>query len=139
MRAAEYLRQIQKFDCIIRKKLEKKEQWMAAATSISSNQSGERVQSSGTKDKMADAVINAVDIEKQIAEDIKRLVKKRDEVLNTLEHLDVVEYELLYKVYVEGVPLKECAGYFCKSYSWVTHIHRKALKNVQKILDGRGV
>ena len=137
MRAAEYLKQIQKFECIIKNKLEEKERWMAMATNVSAHIGGERVQSSGSQQKMADAVIESVDIEKQIAAEVSRLIQKRNDIMQTIEQLDIMEYEFIYKVYVENLSLKEVAGYFCRSYGWATDFHRKTLRKVQIIIDAK--
>lgn len=56
-----FLEQVRRFDTMIQNKLIEKQQWMEMATSITANTDGERVQSSGAKSKMADAVIKCVD------------------------------------------------------------------------------
>ena len=56
MEAKEFLSQVKKLDLMIKNKLIEKQQWMDIALGITSNMSGERVQSSGSQSKMADAV-----------------------------------------------------------------------------------
>lgn len=124
------------------------EQWQCVATSITAPMGGERVQSSGSKQRMADAVCKKVDILTEIREEINRLIEKRKDIISVLEQLEADEYDLMYKVYVgkmelrkDGttftryMTLKEVADLYCNSYGWATNIHGTALKNVQKILD----
>ena len=56
MEAKEFMRQPEKLDVRIRNKLIERQQWREMALGITANMEGERVQSSGTKTKMAYAV-----------------------------------------------------------------------------------
>lgn len=148
MKAQDFLKQLKKIDCIISNKTAEFEQWQSVATSITAPMGGERVQSSGSKQRMADAVCEKVDILTEIRTEINRLLAKRKDIIAVLEQLDAGEYDLMYKVYVgkmvlqkdgtfrtEYMTLKEVADVYCNSYGWATNIHGTALKNVQKILD----
>lgn len=148
MKAQDFLKQLKKIDCIISNKTAEFEQWQSVATSITAPMGGERVQSSGSKQRMADAVCEKVDILTEIRTEINRLLAKRKDIIAVLEQLDADEYDLMYKVYVgkmvlqkdgtfrtEYMTLKEVADVYCNSYGWATNIHGTALKNVQKILD----
>ena len=73
----EYLRQVEKKDLQIRNKLIEQQQWRDIAMGITANMDGERVQSSGAKSKMQDAVIKLVDMEAEI----DRLVDDRKSVV----------------------------------------------------------
>ena len=92
---------------------------------------GDKVQSSRNLHKGADAISNYIDIEREIDE----LKKKRQELINTLQLLSPIEYDILYKLYIEDYVLKELASEFHKSYAWVKEKKRKALKHLQDILD----
>lgn len=139
MNVRNYLNQVAKLDKIIQNKVVEKEQWMAMATSTSaSTGSGERVQSSGSQQKMSDAVIKIIEIQDEIDKYICRLVEAKKEVVNTIEMLPLDEYDLLHKVYIQFKDLPEAAEMMGKSYSWATTVHGRALKHVQNILDERG-
>lgn len=136
-RARHFLKQIKKLDRIIENKLAEKELWKEKALKISPQSSGERVQASGSLHKMADAIDKYIDIERDIDNYIDRLVDTRNDVIKTIEQLDVQEYDLLHKTYVQYFTLQEVADMEQKSYSWATTIHGIALANVEKILEER--
>ena len=131
-----FLNQIKKLDKLIENKLAEKEQWklIASGTTI---QLRERVQSSGSQQKMADAVVKYIDIESEINACIDSLISKKKDVISVIEQLDATEYDILHKVYVQYLSLYDVAEIYDKSYSWVTSVHGNALKNVREILDAR--
>ena len=132
MDARSYLEQVQKIDKMIENKMIEKEQWETIATGTAGQAAGERVQTSVNRSKMSDAVIKAIGIEK----DIERLTKKRRQIMDVIESLDMEEYDLIHKVYVQGLSLWEAAELYGKSYQRVTAIHRSSLKNVQRLIYG---
>lgn len=137
MKAKDYLRQLQKLDKLIENKLAEKEQWKAMATSTTQQLTADRVQTSGNPQKMADAICKMIEIEGEIDACIDRLVDTKQEVIATLERLNPTEYDLLHKVYVQYFTFDDVAIKMNKSYSWVTTVHGRALKNVQRMLDER--
>lgn len=139
MKAKDYLQQVNKIDAIIKNKLIEKNQWMAIATSTTAYSDGERVQSTGSKQKMADAVVRIVEMQEEINEYIELLVDTKESILKTIENLPTIEYDILHKVYIQGMNLYNVALYYDKTYSWVTTIHGRALKHVQDIIEGKGI
>lgn len=137
MNAKTYLQQVEKINAIIQNKLIEKEQWMSMATSTTTSSDGERVQSSGSQQKMADAVIRMVEMEEEIDRYIDILVDTKQDVIRTIEMLPVIEYDLLHKVYIQFKSIDEAAEMMGKSYSWATTVHGRALKHVNDILNER--
>ncbi len=137
MDAKQFLRQLKKLDKMIENKLAEKARWKAIATGTTAQMGGEKVQSSGSQQKMADAVCRYVDIEKEIDEQIDNLIDTRQDVISVIEKLNTTEYDILHKMYVQYLSLYDVADIYNKSYSWATTVHGKALKNVQAILDQR--
>lgn len=137
MRAKEYMNQISKIDRIIQNKIVEMEHWKAIATSTTVSTEGERVQSSGSKEKMADAVCRYMDMQTEINDDIDRLIDTKQEIISTIEQLNVDEYDVLHKIYVQFKTFQEVAAEKGKSYSWVTSKHGRGLANLQRILEGR--
>ena len=135
MRAKDFLQSALKIDKMIENKMYEKSQWVAIATSTTANCNGERVQSSGSKQKMADAVEKYMELEKEIDRYIDELVKKKNEIIKIVEQLPAVEYDLLHKIYIQGKTLYGFAEENNKTYSSVTTLHGSALKKVQDILD----
>lgn len=137
MKAKEYLRQLEKLDKLIENKLAEKEQWKAIATSTTQQLTPDKVQSTSNPHKMADAIHKIIEIEAEIDAYIDRLVDTKREVISTIERLNPTEYDLLHKVYVQYFTFEEVAMRKDKSYSWVTTVHGRALKNLQGYLDER--
>lgn len=137
MNAKDYLLQIQKLDRLIENKLMEVAHWKAVATGTTVCSEGDRVQSSGSKQKMADAICRYMQMEDEINNAIDRLVGIKQEIIETIERLPINEYDLLHKIYVQGMEIYEAAVEMDKSYRWATSVHGRALANVQKILNER--
>jgi hypothetical protein len=137
MNAKSFLSQLSKLDKMIENKLVEVEQWKRIATGMSGGNSGEKVKSSSKPDKMAEAVAKYVDIEREINNDIDRLIETKKDVINVIEMLNTNEYDLLHKVYVQYYTIDEASYMMGKSSTWGTTTHQRALASVQKILDER--
>ncbi len=147
MKAKEYLRQIEKLDTLIKNKMTERIKWEDIACSVTpqsqsvtvkrkgklQRENMESVQSSGNPQKMSNAIERYIDIEKEI----DSLFETKKDILSVIEQLEVSEYDLLHKAYVQYIELTDIATMLDKSYSWVTTVHGRALKSVQKILDER--
>ena len=137
MKAKAFLKQIEKLDKMIENKTFEVEYWKSIANGTTAQMGGERVQSSGSQQKMADAVVKYIELENEVARQIDVLIDTKKDVINVIEQLDPIEYDLLHKHYVQHFTLYEIAALYGNSYSWAVTIHGRALKNVQNILDGR--
>lgn len=138
MRAKDYLRQLKKLDRLIDNKIAEKSRWREIAQGVGSSFSvGDKVQTSGNQQKMADAVCHCITLEEEINAEIDKLIDKRREVVATIEELDVDEYELLHNIYVKCMNIQDAADAMDKSYSWATTIHGRALSHVGEILNRR--
>lgn len=131
-----FLEQVEKLDCIIQNKLIEKQQWRDIALGITASMGGEKVQSSGSQSKMADAVMKCVDMEEEINSLIDRLVDTKKEVIGTIEKLDsATEYNVLHMRYIQFRSLQEIADHYGREYGWATTTHGRALASVQEIMD----
>jgi hypothetical protein len=145
--AQAFLKQLKKLDKMIENKMIEKQQWMSIAMGTTSGGQSvringvlhnmEKVQSSGSQQKMADAVVKYVEIEREIDRCIDNLVDAKYEVISVIERLNIIEYDLLHKMYVQHFTLYEIAEQYGKTYTWATTVHGRALKSVQMILDER--
>ena len=136
MKAQDFLRQVRKLDLQITNKLIEQQQWKDIALGITANMDGERVQSSGSKSKMANAVEKCVDMEAEIDSLIDKLIDVKKEVIQTIERLDSpTEYDVLHRRYIQFLSLQEIADHYRKDYGWATTTHGRALKSLQEILD----
>jgi DNA-directed RNA polymerase specialized sigma24 family protein len=136
--AQQFLSQVEKLDAIIRNKLIEQQQWKDIALGITANMEGERVQSSGSQSKMADAINRCVDMEAEIDSIVDSLVEVKREVIATIEKLDSpTEYNVLHLRYIQFLTLQEIADKYGREYGWATTTHGRALAHVQAILDKR--
>lgn len=134
--AKSFLQQVEMLDARIKNKLIEKKQWEDIALGITANIGGERVQSSGSQQKMADAVVKCVDMETEIDKLIDELIDTKKKVIETIESLySPTEYKILHLRYIQCISLTEIADTLNREYTWVTTTHGRALKNVQKILN----
>ena len=134
-----YLERVEMIDSIIKNKLIEQRQWKDIALGITANMGGERVQSSGSKSKMADAVEKCVDIEREIDSLVDKLIDTKREVIQTIEQMNSpIEYNVLHMRYIQFKDLQSIADHYGKEYGWATTTHGRALKSVQDILDRRG-
>lgn len=124
-------------DAKIKNKMVERQQWREMAMGITANMGGDRVQSSGSKSKMANAIDRCVDMEDEIDALVDELVNAKREVIAVIEQLDnPTEYNVLHMRYIQKMDLQSIADTYRKEYGWVTTVHGRALRGVQNILDG---
>lgn len=137
-KAQKMLERVEMLDTIIENKLIEQRQWKELALSITANMGGERVQSSGSQSKMADAVAKCIDMEEEIAVAVDNLIAEKQKVVRTIEQLySPTEYKILHMRYIQHISLTDIADKLRREYTWVTTTHGRALKSVQNILDGK--
>lgn len=133
-----FLEQVEKLDSIIKNKLIEKQQWKDIALGITANMDGERVQSSGAKDKMASAVIKLVDAEAEIDNLVDKLIATKKEVIQTIEQLySPIEYNVLHMRFIQYKTLQEIADQYGRDYDWAKITCQRGIKHVQAILNKR--
>jgi DNA-directed RNA polymerase specialized sigma subunit len=137
----EYLYRIDDIDTRIRNKHIEKAQhhalMMDVATIITSSIGGERVQSSGSKQRMADTVDEKLTYINNIEKKIAKLEAEKQEIIATVEQLPKDEYDIIHKCYVQHMGLKQVAAERMESYSSTTSIHGIAIKHLGAILEKR--
>ena len=131
-----FLERVEKIETIIENKLIEQRQWRELAENITANIEGERVQSSSTiTSKMANAVLNCVVLEDEIAEAVDKLIAEKQKVTQTIEKLySPTEYKILHMRYIQHISLADIADRLDKEYTWVTTTHGRALKSVEKLI-----
>ena len=131
-----FLEQVERLDSIIKNKLIEQQQWRDIALGITANMDGDRVQSSGAKDKMASAIERCVDMEAEIDELIDKLVDTKKDVIQTIEQLySPTEYNVLHLRYIQYKTLQEIDEHYNKSDGWAKVTCNRATKHVQAILN----
>lgn len=136
MDARSFLRQPERLDAQIKNKMIERQQWREMALGITANMGGERVQSSGSKSKMADALDRCVDMEAELDAIIDELIDAKRAVIRVIERLEsATEYNVLHMRYIQYMTFAEIADHYGKEYGWATTVHGRARNNVQAILD----
>lgn len=131
-----FLEQVECIDAIIPNKLIEIQQWYDLATSITATMQSECVQSSGSKQKMADAVVKCLDTVDEITDYVDQLRKQKKVVTQTIEKLySPTEYKLLHLRYIQYIPLEDIAEMWDVPYTNITSAHNRAVKHVQAILN----
>lgn len=135
-KAKEYLQQVKSADLAINDKLEELAKLEALATKINSVNEGERVQSSGSQDKVADAVCEIADLKADIDVEIKHLLALKREIREVIQKVGEPELmSILYKRYMQYKSWEKISVELNISYRHATRLHGKALQNVEKILN----
>ena len=133
-KAQEYLEQVDKLNAMIENKMAEANQWQDVALGVTAHSEGDRVQSSGSQQKMADAVNRVIDLQADINGMIDRLIDLKQEIIRTIEQLNATEYDVLHKRYIQGMTFDEIGAAKHKSTSWATTVHGRALQSLCRIL-----
>lgn len=131
MTAEEYLEKIAYYDVCIESNRERVRRYKESAENRTSNLSPNKVQTSPSKEKMADAVVSYSDIENRIRE----YETKKQEIIDTIGALIPNEAIILHKVYVDYKSLKEVASDIGKSYTWVSRVHMSGKNSIQALIN----
>lgn len=101
----------------------------------------ERVQTSGTSDKVGNLGAKIVDKEREILKQKEKALKQIDECISVIKQVRELpcktaeaQYNILHKRYVAFKPLKKIASEECYSYDYIKELHGRALHNVEKIM-----
>ena len=129
-----YLKEIEKYEKIIKNKLEELQHLRELAVSFNYNSNSDVVQNSCDADKIGSTVGQIIDKENDLKSIIDEYTSKRQERIAVIEELkDPVEYDIIHKRYVQMKSLDEVAIELGYSYVWICKKHNSALLNIQKI------
>nr|DAV17698.1 MAG TPA: Protein of unknown function (DUF1492) [Caudoviricetes sp.] len=134
MTAKEYLRQLKTLDCLIKAKELEKERLDELTTKTSVNLS-EKVQGGGSGGT-ENTIIKALELEKQIESDIKRLCDLRVRAIGLIDKLDNDKYRVVLSMYyVSNLTFEQIADNTGMTYQWIHKLHVRALKSFEKIMN----
>ena len=137
MKAIDYLKKIKSTDAMIIADMEELATLEALATKTTAVMGGERVQSSGSQQKMADCVVKIADLKSQIADELSELLALKREAREMLcKACDGECITLLHKRYFLFETWEQIAVEMNFTYQWVSDgLHKRALSQFQKVLD----
>ncbi len=133
--AKEYLQQVRNADIAVNNKMEELAGLEALATKINALNEGDRVQATGSQDKMADTVCKIADLKAEIQAEIDSLLALKREVRGVIKQVsEPVLMSLLHKRYLQYKSWKEIAVEMNYSLDRTYTLHGKALKSINSIL-----
>ena len=124
MTTEKYLSQAVRLERMIKNKFSEMVRYQDLITSVSVSTEGERVQSSGSKDKIGEFASRIIDMQNEI----QALTVKRDTIINQIEGIENPDlYQVLYSKYVDGINLYEVKDIIHCSKTQVYRVHEKAI------------
>lgn len=137
MKAKDYLNQLPLLDMKINLKIKELEGLRTKLVGVGGvDYSDDRVQTSPKSNaRFAEILHNIECLEKEINDDIDKLVNKKHEIISQIQELkQPKQIEILYKRYVEYKSLEVIAREMGYSYQYAKELHRKALREMKKNL-----
>lgn len=132
MNAREYLWQLKNIDKRISDKMEEAQRWRDIAENVTSRISKDKVQTTPKPDKMADAIVNAVQYERESEEIAKKLTEFKHSVTMQIDRIDDIRhYDALKMFFVKDMTYVQMQAHMDKSYR---HVRRE----VDKAVDAFG-
>lgn len=132
MNAREYLWQIKNIDKRIKDKMDEAQRWRDIAENTTSKLSEDKVQTTPKPDKMADAIVNAVQYERESEEIAKKLTEFKHRVTMQIDRIDDIRhYDALKMFFVKDMTYVQMQAQMDKSYR---HVRRE----VDKAVDAFG-
>ena len=129
MTAKEYLRQIAVLDAKINRRQKQVDELKLMVTSVYPMTDGDRVQSSGSKDRMAGIVARWVDLEAEIGQMIDHLVEVKHRIIGEIHQLEDARYiQLLEMRYVDMDTFEQIAVNMQYDIRWIYRLHGFALQ-----------
>lgn len=139
MNPKEYLSRALWLDQRIKSKLEQLDTLRALAMKVGANLTEEKVSGgNNTKSHMENTIAKIVDLEKEINEDIDRLVGIKAEIMETISRVDDPINQIILEMrYVNGKGWDEISRVLNYKDRSIFKIHSRALKEITKIKRGQ--
>lgn len=135
MNSIAYVSQIDKINALIECKEAEIANLYDVATSITSAMKDDCIQHSNVSDKVGNSVAKIIDLQNELQLEVERYKVVRTEIFNSISQLDPQEMKVLYKRYFQKKSVTEIAEEMNYSRQNISIIHKKALKNLQKIIN----
>lgn len=130
MDSKQYLNQISRLERQIKNKLDEIAQLRTMANGITALNDGDRVQTSGDKDKIGAIISRIVDMEREV--DV--MIDKRCKIVEQIESLENADYyDVLANIYILKKELKVIAIERGISYGHLKKVHGLALKEFERL------
>lgn len=130
MTAKQYLRQVERLDVEIVQLRERLEDMWTTLTSISVDPSKEYVDGSKSGGNIADGMLDELDrLSRSLSQKRTEAIILRAEISLQVQELDNPKFvRILYRRYIDHVPLDELASEMCYDYYYFARLHGRALQ-----------
>jgi hypothetical protein len=130
-----YLKQVELYNIKIDSKIEELDRLEELLLKITSTLKPDVVSSSGSQDKMGDAIAKVVDLKEEINQTIDEYVDKKREIESVIDKVeDADQLKVLKKRYILFEPWEQIAYEIGCTHRHATRIHGQALLSVSKIV-----
>lgn len=138
MDTVSYLGILKNIDRRIKNKLLDAQRWREIAEGNSSHDyENSKVQTSPTADMMAQAVVNALECERQASDMANNLIDVRAQIISQIDGMeDELHYNLLYGYYLENKNYSALARQEGYTYKSIKRKFKTALKEFEKKYSG---
>lgn len=134
-RALQYLDNVERIDNMIAKKQEQIDSLRSLASSTALHTDSERVQSSGSKDKLGDCCAKIADLCAEMKRDIDFFVNTKADVMHRIDQLESIdERQVLYCRYLQFMKFRSIAQEMNVSESTVFRLHKAAVTKMSAII-----
>ena len=137
MNAEEFLEQYGDITAKIKRKKRLKDTLESQMFNVTSHLTPDKVQSSGSLQKIAEAVEEALDLENEIKELFILKNKVRKEIESVIDRVSLKRGEVLYEKYLVLTPEEDIAAVIDRSEDRVGKLIKEGQEEVQCILDGK--
>lgn len=135
--AKEFLMQIKLCEIHITNKLEDLDKLKSMIFKITTTLKQDVVSSSGSQDKLGDAIAKIVDLEEEINQAIDEFIDKKREISSIIDKVTNAEQlQVLHKRYLEHKQWENIAVEMNIALRTVYNIHGSALQAVERIMKG---
>lgn len=129
MNAREYLWQLKNIDKRIEDKMEEAQRWRDIAENVTSKINKDKVQTSPKPDKMADAIVNAVQYEAESEDLARRLAEFKNKVIHMIDAIDDIRYyDILKMFFVRDMKIVDIRSSLDRSDR---HVRREIDKSIE--------
>lgn len=134
MTTKQYLNQIKRLDKMIENKLDEIYRLREMSVSISTNMDKDRVQSSGSHDKLGESVAKIVDLERETNDIVSELAEKKKTIIKQIDDMSNDDYYLVLTYrFVQKMEFREIFLKMKISERKMYTVYRQALKEFERL------
>ena len=134
MTTKQYLNHIKRLDKMIENKLDEIYRLREMSVSISTNMDKDRVQSSGSHDKLGESVAKIVDLERETNDILSELADKKKTIINQIDGMENYDfYVILTYKFVQKLDFREIFLKMKISERKMYTVYRQALKEFERL------